>query len=46
MIAQTELNKNQQKLKDEIKNPERRVRGDRLVTSREEAMTKAVAKNE
>ena len=46
MIAQTELNKNQQKLKDETKNAERRVRVDRLVTLCEEAMTKAVAKNE
>ena len=44
--AETELNKIQQKLIDAIGNAERRVRIDRLVTSCEEAITKAFAKNE
>ena len=44
--AEAELNKIQQKLNDAIGNAERRVRVDRLVTSCEEAMTKAFAKNE
>ena len=43
--AETELNKIQQKLNDAIGNAERRVRIDRLVSSCEEAMTKAFAKN-
>ena len=42
--AEAELNKIQQKLNDAIGNAERRVRVDRLVTSCEEAMTKAFAK--
>ena len=42
--AEAELNKIQQKLNDAIGNAERRVRGDRLITSCEEAMTKAFAK--
>ena len=44
--AEAELIKMQQKLNDAIGNAERRVRVDRLVTSCEEAMTKAFAKNE
>ena len=44
--AEAELNKIQQKLIDAIENAERRVRVDRLVTSCEEALTKAFAKNE
>ena len=44
--AEAELNKIQQKLNDAIGNAERRVRVDRLVTSCEEAMTKAFAKNQ
>ena len=44
--AEAELNKIHQKLNDAIENTERRVRVDRLVTSCEEAMTKAYAKNE
>ena len=44
--AEAELNKIQQKLNDTIGIAERRVRVDRLVTSSEEAMTKAFAKNE
>ena len=44
--AEAELNKIQQKLNDAVGNAERRVRVDRLITSCEEAMTKAFAKNE
>ena len=44
--VEAELNKIQQKLNDAIGNAERRVRIDRLVSSYEEAMTKAFAKNE
>ena len=43
--AEVELNKIQQQLNDAIGNAERRVRVDRLVSSCEEAMTKAFAKN-
>ena len=44
--AEAELNKIQQKLNDAIGNAERRVHVDRIITSCEEAMTKAFAKNE
>ena len=44
--AEAELKKIQQKLNDAVGNAERRVRVDRLITSCEEAMTKAFAKNE
>ena len=42
--AEAELKNIQQKLNDAIGSAERRVRVDRLVTSCEEAMTKAFAK--
>ena len=42
--AEAQLNKIQQKLNDAIGNAGRRVRVDRLITSCEEAMTKAYAK--
>ena len=44
--AETELKKVQQKIVDAVDNAERRVRVERLVTSCEEAMTKAFSRHD